>query len=146
MKSIIKIGELPFQREIFARTLFGEARGEGMEGQSAVGEVILNRLADDRWPSTLAGVCLQPWQFSCWNDKDPNRPFLLSDLEGDQVLEQCRMVSLELLFGSRRSYVGRSNHFVTKEVYGDKSKRPDWAIRTAVTCVVGNHVFFDVEW
>lgn len=38
----------------------------------AVAWVILNRVADKRWPNTMTGVCLQPWQFSSFNVGDPN--------------------------------------------------------------------------
>ena len=58
--------------EVLARTLWGEARNQGPYGMQAVGEVIANRVADQRWPSTFAGVCQQPKQFSCWLTSDPN--------------------------------------------------------------------------
>lgn len=38
----------------------------------AVAWVILNRVADKRWPGTMTEVCLQPWQFSSFNIGDPN--------------------------------------------------------------------------
>lgn len=38
----------------------------------AVAWVILNRVADKRWPTTMTEVCLQPWQFSSFNIGDPN--------------------------------------------------------------------------
>jgi hypothetical protein len=54
---------------ILALTLYGEARGEPIEGIIAVGCVIRNRVNDTkkRWPNTYRGVCLQPWQFSALN-------------------------------------------------------------------------------
>ncbi len=33
--------------------------------------VMKNRVADPRWPNTLTEVCLQRWQFSSFNAKDP---------------------------------------------------------------------------
>jgi spore germination cell wall hydrolase CwlJ-like protein len=63
--------------DLMARTVWGEARGEGEAGQVAVAWVIRNRLARPRrFRPTIAGICLQPLQFSCWNADDPNRPKL----------------------------------------------------------------------
>lgn len=53
-------------------TLWGEARGETLEGQGAVAHVIMNRRNDGRWGSTYDAVCRAPSQFSCWNHNDPN--------------------------------------------------------------------------
>ena len=64
--------------EIMAKTIYGEARGETREGQIAVACVIFNRFRSGKWFSakTLAGVCLKPLQFSCWNKSDPNSQIL----------------------------------------------------------------------
>ena len=53
--------------DIVARTLFGEARGEGPLGMRAVAHVIRNRVRDKRWRDTYAEVCLRSKQFSAWN-------------------------------------------------------------------------------
>jgi len=61
-----------------ARTLWGEARGEGVEGMKAVACVILNRvkIAEEKgkcwWGNNIIQVCQKPYQFSCWNRSDPN--------------------------------------------------------------------------
>ncbi len=47
-----------------AKAVYFEARGESLEGQVAVAEVVLNRAASGRYPTTLCGVVTQPWQFS----------------------------------------------------------------------------------
>lgn len=49
-----------------ARTLAQEARGEPIEGQTAVAHVLKNRLASGRWGESLASVCLWHAQFSGW--------------------------------------------------------------------------------
>src|SRR5688500_14492498 len=57
------------ENEILGLTLYGEARSEPIEGLVAVGSVIANRASDgkQRWGTSIRGVCLQPFQFSCWN-------------------------------------------------------------------------------
>ena len=47
-----------------ARVITGEARGEKLVGQIAVGAVVLNRLEDDRFPNTIDKVITQDRQFS----------------------------------------------------------------------------------
>jgi len=58
-----------------ARTVWGEARGESVAGQKAVICTVLNRFNSGRWYAgkTIAETCRKPWQYSCWNKKDPNR-------------------------------------------------------------------------
>lgn len=60
--------------QIVPITIWRESRGEGHDGMVAVGHVILNRSkAGGMWPSDPEKVCLQPYQFSCWNTDDPQR-------------------------------------------------------------------------
>lgn len=51
-------------RECLARAVFFEARGEPLEGQLAVAQVILNRVASGRFAGTVCGVINQRGQFS----------------------------------------------------------------------------------
>nr|CAH0108845.1 unnamed protein product [Daphnia galeata] len=63
--------------QILHKTIFAEARGESELGQRAVAWVIKNRADQNRdyWGGdTIAGVCLQPGQFECWN---PDRSYLI---------------------------------------------------------------------
>lgn len=47
-----------------ARAVFFEARGEPLEGQLAVAQVILNRVASGRYADDICGVISQPGQFT----------------------------------------------------------------------------------
>ena len=47
-----------------ANAIYHEARGESQEGKIAVGQVILNRVADPRFPGSIYEVIYQPKQFS----------------------------------------------------------------------------------
>lgn len=53
---------------MLARAINGEARGEVYIGQVAVGGVIMNRVRDPRFPSTIAGVVYQPGAFTAVSD------------------------------------------------------------------------------
>jgi N-acetylmuramoyl-L-alanine amidase len=52
------------QQDCLANAVYFEARGEPIEGQLAVAEVVLNRAASGRYPADLCDVVKQPWQFS----------------------------------------------------------------------------------
>jgi hypothetical protein len=52
------------EEDCLANAVYFEARGESIEGQLAVAEVVLNRAASGRYPPTLCGVVVQRSQFS----------------------------------------------------------------------------------
>lgn len=47
-----------------ATAVYFEARGETLEGQLAVADVVMNRAASGKYPSSWCNVVKQPWQFS----------------------------------------------------------------------------------
>lgn len=64
--------------DVVARTIAGEARGQGYLDMIAVGAVIRERvLRPGWWGRDWESVCQKPWQFSCWNEGDPNREAIL---------------------------------------------------------------------
>jgi hypothetical protein len=56
------------EQDCLANAVYFEARGEPIEGQLAVAEVVLNRTRSGRYPSTICDVVTQPWQFSFVRD------------------------------------------------------------------------------
>lgn len=57
---------------LLSRTINGEARGEPYEGQVAVGAVIMNRIADSRFPNSISTVVYEPGAFTCVQDGQIN--------------------------------------------------------------------------
>ncbi|HEV2080672.1 MAG TPA: cell wall hydrolase [Allosphingosinicella sp.] len=55
------------EQDCLASAVYFEARGEKVEGQLAVAEVVLNRVASKKYPNTICEVVEQPWQFSFVN-------------------------------------------------------------------------------
>lgn len=51
-------------QECIATAVYFEARGEPIEGQLAVAEVVLNRAASGKYPASICAVVKQPAQFS----------------------------------------------------------------------------------
>lgn len=65
--------------DAIARTLVGEARGENVLDLLGVAAVIRERVLRPGWWGTdWQTVCRKPWQFSCWNEGDPNRDVILN--------------------------------------------------------------------
>ncbi len=73
----------PAEDEIrcLALNIYFEARGESEQGQRAVGHVVMNRVADKRYPDTVCGVVQQggekrrhKCQFSWWCDGRSDDP------------------------------------------------------------------------
>jgi spore germination cell wall hydrolase CwlJ-like protein len=52
------------EHECLAGAIYFESKGEPLEGQLAVAEVVINRAKSGRFPTTLCGVIKQPSQFS----------------------------------------------------------------------------------
>ena len=53
--------------EVLARTLWGEGRNLPDYELEKITLVILNRVQSRKYPDNIKDVCLQRWQFSCWN-------------------------------------------------------------------------------
>jgi spore germination cell wall hydrolase CwlJ-like protein len=52
------------EQDCLANAVYFEARGESLQGQLAVAEVVMNRAASGRYPTSLCAVVVQPAQFS----------------------------------------------------------------------------------
>lgn len=56
--------DLSPEMRCLAGAIYFEARGESLEGQLAVGHVVVNRAKSGRFPGSYCGVVYQPSQFS----------------------------------------------------------------------------------
>lgn len=86
-------------------TIYGEARGQPILDQLAVGAVIRERylrpgwwtrekddgIEDDTWQAT----CRDPYQFSCWNGGDANyKAMINADTHDNKTFQKCLTVAL----------------------------------------------------
>jgi spore germination cell wall hydrolase CwlJ-like protein len=62
--SYVNYGNQDAEQLCLAKAIYFEARGETLEGQLAVAEVVLNRARSGRYPPTICAVVTQPAQFS----------------------------------------------------------------------------------
>ncbi len=125
------------QIDIVARTIWGEARGEGVEGMTAVANVIMNRVrAGSWWGSTPAGVSRKRWQFSAWNPNDPNRARMLAVTADDPAFARALEIAERAIDGSLPDITGGATH------YHAPSVQPDWADGATVEARIGAHTFY----
>ena len=128
-----------------AMLAWGEARSEGFKGMVATVWTAKNRFLDPahRWPNKRLGqVILQRWQFSCFNDNDPNLAKLWQPLEYDTEwvwVEACA-AAFGVVFGLLEDLTGGANHYHTISM----AKYPSWADPGKVTCDIGGHRFYEL--
>lgn len=130
--------------DIMARTIFGEARGERWEGKIEVAHVIMNRVEHGGWwGDTIIKVCTKPYQFSCWNENDPNRDLLLNvhyqHAAHGTMLRECLVVAM----GVRHGLPGFASRFPEKPChYHATSVSPSWKDPDKSVGAIGGHVFY----
>ena len=128
--------------KILAKTIYGEARGElnnfGLAPLIAVGHVVLNRLRK-KFAKSISDVCLAPYQFSCWNFKDPNYEKLKNIDESSSIFKTCLEISKNLIEGNWPDLTDGCDH------YHAKSIKPYWASHLTPKRVFGNHLFYSLK-
>ena len=126
-----------------ARTLWGEARGEGVSGMEAVASVVLNRVAVAQfhgkywWGNDIISVCQKPYQFSCWNRSDPNYRRLLDVTDTNIHFATCLRIARRAVAGTLADSTNSATHY-----YADTIPAPSWAIGEKPTLKLGHHIFF----
>lgn len=122
---------------LWALAVWREARGESYAAKVAVAYCIQNRALDPRWPNTPAEVVLQPYQFSSFNDGDPNATKFPAP-KGAAWLDCCQAVH-DVLAGMVSDPTAGANHYHSLP----KSKPwPAWAEANRQTAVIGPFRFY----
>jgi N-acetylmuramoyl-L-alanine amidase len=138
-----------------ALTMWAEARGDSSQGRSsveeriAVGCVIRNRArAASR---SILAVCLQPWQFSCWNPGDDrNHRALMAMAEAlvtHRLLEDPVMIeTLYLASGIIGDVIVDrtfgATHYYAPDAMVPPGRVPSWVPGMEQTAVIGKQVFY----
>lgn len=140
-------------RALIAAVLFGEARGEPIEGQAGVLNVFRNRLDNGRWGPTYHRVLLGWAQFSCvWPTLSSPRAFealvqfgqAVQAGVGFKLLSERQIIALTdaLLSGSLVDNTKGATHYyaLTPQLIQEP---PRWSKAPAIqTGMLGNQVFF----
>lgn len=123
--------------DTLARTLWGEARGEGRQGMQAVANVIMNRVRiGGWWGNTVEAVCRKPWQFSCWLATDPNSAKMRTVTPDDAAFRTALELAQIAVTGKLSDITGGATHYHAKHV------SPAWAVGATLTKIIGNHIFY----
>jgi N-acetylmuramoyl-L-alanine amidase len=127
--------------DTLARTLWGEARGEGTAGMEAVANVVLNRvkIATENngrwwWGTNIIQVCQKPYQFSCWNRSDPNFQKLQA-VDGKDLYFATAM-RIAARAESLKDATNGATH------YHARGTDPYWARGETPVAAIGNHIFY----
>jgi N-acetylmuramoyl-L-alanine amidase len=135
-------------RVIIRLTLYGEARNQPVMGMIGVLSVIKNRRTLGHWGPKYSDVCLAPYQFSCWNEKNPNKAILDqylklyeqgSPLPYDPCLDVCGFLVDKLLQGVLKDPTSGATHYYATSL----SPAPRWIEPPARrTAILGGHAFY----
>lgn len=125
--------------DTLARTIWGESRNQGREGMECVANVVMNRVSRAAWwGNDVCSVSLHPYQFSCWNENDPNRPLVESVGGDDPQFTLALLIAQNAINGILKDWTGGSTYYFA----GDNV--PDWAQGKTPTFVYGAHKFFNL--
>lgn len=123
------VGDVQF--ECLASAVYFESRGEPLEGQLAVAEVILNRVASGRFRATICDVVTQPSQFSfVRRGQIPQAPRQSAAWQRAVAIAHIAMQNLHDVTGD--------NSLFFHATY----VRPSWGRASARIARIGNHVFY----
>lgn len=128
--------------DTLARTLWGEARGEGIDGMTAVACVVLNRQTVSVehpgywWGTGVANICTKPQQFSCWNHNDPNYELLIKLNDTDASFRTAQALAKTFLEKGVQDITNGATHYCTDAV------SPAWAAGEHITAHIGHHLFY----
>lgn len=126
------------QEQCLATAIYHEARGEGIKGQFAVAEVILNRVASRKFPNTICGVVYQgvkpgrigscQFSFACDGRSE--------EMHNRRAADLARRIAQVMVDGGNRGLTAGATYFHTTAV------NPAWAKRFSQTGQIGAHLFY----
>ena len=122
-----------------ALNIYFEARSEPIQGQIAIAEVTLNRVASPHYPNDVCGVVLQEnkdgCQFSWWCDGKSDKP-----KENNSLRTSKALAELMLQEGDYITVVGKdATHYHTESI------KPYWAKEFRKIKQVGKHIFYTID-
>jgi|TARA_R100001460_G_scaffold274_4_gene1307 spore germination cell wall hydrolase CwlJ-like protein len=130
-----------------ALNIYHEARNQPTIGQVAVGQVVMNRVRDERFPDTVCEVVKQgqtySWQpdlpirnkcqFSWWCDGKSDRP------QDKKAWEHALLLASGVYLDKLHDFVEGSTHYHAIYVL------PDWHESKQYVVRINDHVFYKWE-
>ena len=127
-----------------AMNLYHEARGEPLAGQYAVGQSVINRVRDKRYPNTVCEVVHQAkyrgWdqvnpirnqcQYSWYCDGRPDNP------QDSKAMLEATILAQYILASTVIDITEGATHYHASYVH------PYWADHMTTTVQIGTHIFY----
>jgi spore germination cell wall hydrolase CwlJ-like protein len=133
--------------DTLARTLWGEARGEGEAGMTAVAAVIRNRLEISTrlggrhwWGWDWVTVCRARGQFASWNPGNPNRAKLLTAKDIDPDFRLAKRIATDTIAGK----VVDPTFGATSYKAADQPWPYSWGHFRLPLAEIGRHAFYNL--
>lgn len=125
--------------DVLARTGWAENRSGGIEGMQSVINAILNRAAHPCWwGRDVISVCLKPWQFSSWNENDPNRAKLLAITADDPQFSEALKIAARAVLGTLPDLTDGSDSYYAASM----ETEPEWAAKSIFTVELAGQRFY----
>ena len=118
-----------------AQNLWFEARGSSVTDQLAVANVVLNRVADPRYPNDICEVIWQPYQFSWTNDGRSDQVRVANPMDR-QAWKQIVALSIAVVKGEADDPTQGATHFHASYV------QPAWARSLQRIVRIDDHVYY----
>ncbi|MBX2813426.1 MAG: cell wall hydrolase [Myxococcales bacterium] len=121
-----------------ALAMYHEARGESDDGMLAVGWVVLNRVADTKYPNSITNVVTQRQRRGCefgwWCDGRPDHP------NNPKAWQRAEALALQLI--NKKS--GSDPTHGALWFFESWRKRPQWMVKSGIqqTVNIGRHNFY----
>lgn len=134
----IALVKLAAEQRCLAEAMYYEARGEGVEGQEAIAEVVFHRMHRRGYPQSVCGVVYQgaqngvACQFSFVCNGEMDRPKSL------YAWRQANLLAARILNG----YVPLGDETGGATSFHASDVEPDWSGSLERTVQIGNHVFY----
>ena len=115
-----------------AKAVYHESRGESLEGQQAVANVVINRTNDPKFPNDVCSVVYQPHQFTDIKQTNPNK--------GSNAWKQAISVAVIALAELAPDPTKGAQYF-----YAHNAIKPKWASKAVQKTVIDNHTFIKLD-
>ncbi|AFQ22238.1 endolysin [Pectobacterium phage My1] len=117
------------QIDCIARAIYFEARGSSLEGQATVGQVVRERVHNDKFPNTYCSVVYQPNQFSWTKNKKLK-------ITNEKAWNKAKKLA-EITY-----YQGWPEDLTHGALYFHSGKDPYWAKSFDKTKKIDGHKFY----
>ena len=125
--------------ECLTQAVYYEAATEGVDGQRAVAQIVLNRMRHPAYPASVFGVVYQgserptgcQFTFTCDGS--------LARVPAQSLWKQAHKIAAEALAGKVYSQVGHATHYHADYVL------PYWADSLDKSVQIGRHIFYRLK-